>query len=617
MDDQFLPPRPPGQAGGQNPTATPGPDTGLSFGTYQNPNVPPSIPAPVSPESESSQAVVFESQLQPQPIQPQPTAIEQPVFEQSQQPAPSLMVPKARERRFSKKRALILLVVVLVVALAGAGTFIFIKKHAKKAPVAVKPIRNDVQLIRYGALEGMMNQYAPTLANDPGTVYLNKQIFEPLVGYENGTKVVPILVDGWTNPDSSTWVFNLKANVKFHDGNILSAKDVLYSYQQYKNNPAFASLLTSTIKTVEAPANDQVKITTNGPDPLLLNKLADLLIVDSTAAGKVDPVYGTGPYELKPGTTPDADHIDLVAFDGFHGSHIYTQEVQFMVYRVSASQAVSGQAAAFNDIKGGKLDLVGPLSGTTLSDALSTTLTKLPVGYPPTYYVIPNTLKKGSPLASQKLRQAIYQTLDTNAITAAQNVAGVAQSQLVVSYIPGYNSSLTRPAKDTDAASRLVREAGYPNGTSFILTIPSQFNAAGTEIVNELKVIGITVKLDVQADANKVASDGAAGKYDAYLGVDSSNYNDAADVYARQLQSKNYANPAVDSQLAQAGATLNQTDRLNSLQQAIKTAMDDTAVIPLYNSQQTWFTTNSALVMSQDLLKTDYGIYFYKVYSSK
>lgn len=500
---------------------------------------------------------------------------------------------------------------------AGAGTVLYVKKYAKKAPVVVKPKQNDVQLIRYGALEGMMNQFAPTLGNDPGTLYLNKQIFEPLVGYENGTKVVPILVEGWTNPDSSTWVFNLKANVKFHDGNVLSAKDVLYSYQQYKNNPAFAAQLTSTIKAVEAPADDQVKITTNGPDPLLLNKLADLLIVDSSAAGKADPVYGTGPYEVKPGTAPDTDHIDLVAFDNFHGSHIYTKEVQFTVYRANAAQAVSGQAAAFNDIKAGNLDIIGALSGATLSDALKTTLTKLPVGYPPTYFVAVNTLKKGSPLASQKIRQAIYQTLDVDAILRAQAISGTTLSQLVVSYIPGYNDSLTRPAKDTDAATRLVREAGYPNGTAFTLTVPADFTAAGNEIVTELKAVGVTVKLDVQADAQKVATEGRAGAYDAYWGVDSSSYNDAADVYARELQSKNYSNPSVDSFLSQAGATLNQTDRLNALQQAIKTAMNDTAIIPLYNSQQLWFTTNSSLVMSQDFLKTDFGVYFYKAYSNK
>lgn len=632
MDDQFLPPKQssqdtrPNMPGDIIMPGTPEPKSDPPFEEYHDPTelIPPlqaatpefSEPAfqapalPTNPEypPQPSPEIQTEQQaLPPSPAENSGIAIPEEVVEQ----------PTAPQKK-GKKLAIIAAVgVVIVVGLGMAAGLLLLKKSPKKVVVVTAPTKNDVQLIRYGILEGTMNHFAPTLDSDPGTIYVNKQVFEPLVGYENGAKIVPVLVEGWTNPDSTTWVFNLKSGVRFHTGNTLTAKDVIYSYQQYKNNPSYASTITETIKSVEAPAADQVKITTNGVDPLLLNRLANLLIVDSSAAGKVDPVYGTGPYQVKPGTTPDADHIDLASFDNFHGGHIYTKEVQITAYRTVPTQAVTGQAVALNDLKAGKLDLIGALSGNTLADAAQqSALTQLPIQYPPVFYLIPNTLKKGSPLASQKVRQAIFETLDVAAILKAQGITGTAQSQAVTKFIPGYNEAINLPTKDTVAAARLIRDAGYANGTAFTLTLPAEMMPAGTEIAAELKPIGITVKLDPQADANKVKSDGAAGKFDAYLDSDSSQYNDASDVYAREFQSKNYINPTIDSALSQAAATLNQTDRFNSLQQAVKTAMDDTALIPLYNSQQAWFSSNKSLVMAQDILKNDYGIYFYKVYSN-
>jgi peptide/nickel transport system substrate-binding protein len=59
-----------------------------------------------------------------------------------------------------------------------------------------------------------------------------EQITEPLLGYEiGGTAVVPALATEYTaNEDLTTWTFNLREGVTFHDGSTFDANDVVMTY---------------------------------------------------------------------------------------------------------------------------------------------------------------------------------------------------------------------------------------------------------------------------------------------------------------------------------------------------------------------------------------------------
>ncbi len=59
-----------------------------------------------------------------------------------------------------------------------------------------------------------------------------QQIYEPLMNYKaGGTQVVPWLAESYdVNPEATEYTFHLRQGVKFHDGSVLNANDVVASF---------------------------------------------------------------------------------------------------------------------------------------------------------------------------------------------------------------------------------------------------------------------------------------------------------------------------------------------------------------------------------------------------
>lgn len=79
----------------------------------------------------------------------------------------------------------------------------------------------------------------PTI--DPGTAYdpaagsIVENLYETLVGYDGANlhEIRPVLATKWKiSPDSRTYTFDLRKNVKFHSGSVLSCQDAKYTLQR-------------------------------------------------------------------------------------------------------------------------------------------------------------------------------------------------------------------------------------------------------------------------------------------------------------------------------------------------------------------------------------------------
>ncbi len=374
----------------------------------QSPNPSPTTP-PVSPPSP-------------------PTNMQAPLNPISQSPQP----------KKSRKLGWILLIIVLLAA--AIGGYLFYKHTHKTKIVTQTATKHDIALIKIGLGDGPVNSFYPADANTSGVTITNGQIFEGLVGWQNGTKVVPMLATSWTNPDDSSWVFTLRTNVKFHTGRTMTANDVKYSLEKLKDLAyGGGSGLGDTIKSVTVISPDKVKITTNGPDPILLNRLTFLYIVDSQSKLKDDSNNGTGPYVVKTGTDPVKDKVtDLVAFDNYWGGHIYTKEL-----KISTLTDASG---AITKLQSHQLDIFEQFTSLTEVKTLNADgINTIKEESSTVDMVVLNTLKKGSPLSNLKFRQAINIGIDRSAILKASDIEGTPLGQFVVKEIPGYDSSISVP----------------------------------------------------------------------------------------------------------------------------------------------------------------------------
>ncbi|MCK4392871.1 ABC transporter substrate-binding protein, partial [Candidatus Bipolaricaulota bacterium] len=127
----------------------------------------------------------------------------------------------------------------------------------------------------------------PTKYSSDGDYYVLSQIYEPLVQTTlvEGLYVIPRLAESWENPDSCTWIFYLRDNMYWHDGNEVfpegsrekaTAEDVKFTYDfilDPANQARLQPKLASIIESVEVVDKLTVKFVTKEPYAFFLGDL--------------------------------------------------------------------------------------------------------------------------------------------------------------------------------------------------------------------------------------------------------------------------------------------------------------------------------------------------------
>lgn len=512
-------------------------------------------------------------------------------------------VQKLPQRSASSKKAMILLICLIALSLGGVGYYLLAKNNTQKS-VAVA-VKHDIPLITVDSGERGFNSFYPDIDSSSNFISPNRQIFEGLVRYDKQSKIVPLLGTSWTNPDTSTWDFTLKTGVKFHTGKVMTADDVKASIDAAKDS-VFGQEFNTTIKSVTVLSANKIEIKTDGPDPILLNRLTSLWVFDTKSGKKNDPVNGTGPYVVKPGTTPSNDKLELVAFDDYHGGHVYTRGLNFSFIAGDdvASDFNTGAANFITFAYGGDYTKVTRAHAKQQQQSLAVS------------HLILNTRRKDSPLAKLKVRQAILVGTDPIALAKVRELAGIPAGQILPPTVPGSIASVKRAATDVSKAKAMLAEAGYPNGFSLTYTFFSVSTSTANELARQFKEIGITLKLDPQSVTKDLADKVYGGKTDMSFNTVSTDLFDGSDVLSLYLDSPNYTNPKAKSLLAEANKTLDQTARLKLLQQLEQIEIDDVIDIPLYIPAPSFQVYDPSFVVSNDIPGgNEIGVYFWKFYA--
>lgn len=500
----------------------------------------------------------------------------------------------------------VILAVILVVLAAAAGGYYYWQHHKAK-PKVQAPTKKDIALLKVGLSDSEGGTFYPKAPSNAGDIEVQNQIFEGLIGYQNGTKLVPLLAASWTNPDDTNWIFTLRQGVKFHNGHTMTADDVKYSLDNFKDVAySDSNDYGTTIKTVTVVAPDKVKITTDGPDPTLLGKLAYLAIIDAHNTKPDDPANGTGPYTQKTGTADKTDVMDLVAFDGYWGGHVYTRELQFS-FSKSTDEAI-------DPLKNHQLDMYGDFSKTAdLATLKQAGIVTTPVPGSTVHLFLLNTKLPKSPLANLKFRQGINLALDHQALTDASGAEGTAINQLVPISIPGYDRSLTVTKPDLTQAKTLIAASGIKNPTITLSYVSAQ-EALAKETQKELAAVGVTVKLDPATDTGTFYDQLYAGKQElSYFGTASS-VLDASDVFEQFKSQPFYDSATFNDDLAAANQTIDATKHIALLQKAAQQLNLDLVVIPVATTNYFSATSLSGVHMTPEVPNVNIGAYFWKVY---
>ena len=451
---------------------------------------------------------------------------------------------------------------------------------------------------------------------DTNTAYYN-HIYGSLVRIDERSAIMPDLAESWQIVSDTEWRFNLRRGVKFHDGSTFDAADVVASFKRARTLPTATSPFTgaiATVKDISAFDPHTLAITTTRPDPGLLHAIANIQIIPSElAAATTDgfntgrSVVGTGPYKLV--SYKAGDRLVLERNPAYWGTRAKWDRVTF--------RFIPDDAARVAALLGGDVDLIDfvpPRLAERIKSAPNATLT-LGTSDRPIFLILdverassPFVRDVGgarmakNPLKDRRVREALSIAIDRDLLARrVMDGAATPSSQPTAPGFGGYNESLKVPPYEPERAKRLLAEAGYPNG--FGLTI----HCTNDRYVNDEKVcqaLGqmlsrIGLKMEVVTLPRSVffpkATNHTSDERFSFLllGWGNSSTGDAGLVpnmlhtldKAKGFGTWNlghYSNPPIDKVIESAVSTMDIKRRYAGLAEAMKLAMEDFALIPLY-----------------------------------
>lgn len=432
-------------------------------------------------------------------------------------------------------------------------------------------------------------------------------LYDPLVKRSADLSFGPGLAESWENVDETTWRFNLRKGVTFHNGNAFTAEDVVFTVN--KARESIRPDLVANIAEITAVDNLTVEIKTPKPYAVLPNDLAELLILDQdytteTGDEQMDlKPMGTGPYMLDEWIKEEK--LVLKAFEDYWAGPATIKTVIFRPITTPATRTaalLTGEVDVIQDLAVRDVDRVKSEDGFTVITRPSLLNVVLAMD---TRAKSP-TIEGDNPMMDQRVREAIARAIDVDAINKIiMNGLATPSDQYVpashIGYVDGMNFREMYPM-DIEKAKSLLAEAGYPNG--FTMTL----DATNNRYVNDAQIaqalasmlakIGVTLELNIMPKSNfwgyiRVPTDNSSfimSGWDVPSGDAGSMYGalfytrDKKEGYG-QVNRGSYSNAEMDALVDKADSTPRIEERDAYLQDATRILMADIPMIPLHYEQ--------------------------------
>jgi peptide/nickel transport system substrate-binding protein len=331
----------------------------------------------------------------------------------------------------------------------------------------------------------------PHKAAASGTYEMMFNVFEGLLKPSPDGKVIPAVAESYTvSDDGLEYTFKLRKNIKFHNGEIVTVEDVLYSLNRLKGNDkdsALSSDFQKYVESIDSPDSQTIKVRLNTRNSDFLVKFVAAIVPKKVNLLNDNPI-GTGPYsfvEYVPG-----QKLVLKKFADYWGEKAHIDNVVFKIIpdeQTSLLSFLSGDIRMYpriNDIQAEMLkDRYNVIKGEQNMVQLMTMNNKV------------------KPFDDKRVRQAINYAIDKDEII--QLVAngngtklGSNMSPIMKEY---YEEGLEDYYKtDLNKAKQLLKDAGYSDGFTTTITVPSnyKFHVDTAQVIAEqLKKIGVNVEI--------------------------------------------------------------------------------------------------------------------------
>jgi peptide/nickel transport system substrate-binding protein len=341
--------------------------------------------------------------------------------------------------------------------------------------------------------------------------FIRHDVYEALIEYDPATKkFVPVLATSYKQVNPSTWDFELREDIKFHNGNAFDADDVVatINFMADEKNPEMKDIFNPRrfhfVDKAEKLSPTKVRVTVKKPEPPDLLRFALLFAMYdaetlATYPQKVlyesNPV-GTGAYrvlEINANTG-----VTLGKFEGF-------KEIPGRrPARASRVRAVfmPDRQSQIANLLAGNIDLIRDANNDQVKDLTETgRFVATPTDeYQMLYLEMAAGGRTGfKPITDERVRKALVMAIDRNVLKAlipGGQFAEIMDSMCYRSML-GCDVDVTPPPKyDPDGAKKLLAEAGYANGFDIELTAVPVTRDAAVAVSGMWRRIGVNATID-------------------------------------------------------------------------------------------------------------------------
>jgi peptide/nickel transport system substrate-binding protein len=448
----------------------------------------------------------------------------------------------------------------------------------------------------------------PAIGFDSDTLQVVRNVYEGLLEYVPGsTTIRPALAKSYTvSPDGTTYTFQLRSGVVFHDGAKLDAAAVVTSLNRIRDIDQGPASLLPAIKSITASGPSTVVMTLTAPYAFLPGVMPWLPIVSPDALSahstSADPhaekwfasnAAGTGPYMLtsfSPTTT-----IALAQ---------NTKYWQPWVNGTPTSGSLTLNANVSTQLEllqSGQVDFLGAISPDNAVTAKGMSNVTLLVQPGLEVQILPLNMAR-APMDNPKLREAIVKAFDYSAFKTFNRGFGTSANSPVPPGLPGWDSSIPLPTQDMAAAKQLVAASGVPAGTTldFVGVGGLDYETfAGTILQAALQQLGLkmTIQMPQWPIPATLMSKPSSAAHITFLNL-SANTNDPSVLISESWSSanssykggynwSNYSNAQVDSDLTSFGQTSDASKQQQLIYQMQQTIVADNTAVFAFAPQLT------------------------------
>lgn len=376
---------------------------------------------------------------------------------------------------------------------------------AVKLSATTPPARGDIDSFSWAVYaEPPTLDYTVAFDYPQNTILSN--VCESLMRWTPALTTAPGLAEKASSPDPTTWVYDLRPGVRFHDGKVMTADDVVYSLGRQMNpdNAAAWAQVFQNVSAITKSGPLQVTVKLKKPDSQFPQYMASAAGVVASKAGveAAGKNYGTtgglactGPFQL--GTWNKGQSIELNRFDGYWGTRAKAKKA---VFRILTDPSARTNAMLSGEVDGGYLiptesyaRLRGSGMGTLyFGEGLST--------------VNVNVTNMKGPLGDLRVRRALSLAIDrTGFVKAGLAGAGTVTNSLTTRAAWAAAPDATRKTafdglpptgQDIEQAKALIKEAG---ATGKSLTMAT--SAIGQDVsllATAVQAAGTRIGLDIR-----------------------------------------------------------------------------------------------------------------------